>query len=296
MDKEYPLVSIGIITYNQKEYLRECIESCLAQDYPNFEIVVADDCSTDGTQDLLREYNLKYQDKFVLCLAENNQGITHNSNACLDACKGDFIALTGGDDVLLANKITEQVEIFKNNKDVVVCGSYTKLINENGNIIGERFDYKNKSLPFYNQSELIESNTTLVPVVSYMIRADAKPEEGFDFRLPVASDSLFYIRVAEKGRIFVVKKFLMAYRIHQSHAKKLGYRDDTFVSRALAEYYYPNCFFSHQRSKAKMYYSMGRHKANESKFKDAKKLFIYSLNYHISMKTLFALIMIVLRK
>ena len=41
--KKYPLVSIAIITYNQKEYLKECIDSCLKQDYPNFEIVVADD-------------------------------------------------------------------------------------------------------------------------------------------------------------------------------------------------------------------------------------------------------------
>lgn len=70
MENKYPLVSIAIITYNQKEYLRECIESCLSQDYPNIEIVIADDCSTDGTQAMLRDYERAYQNKFVLRLSE----------------------------------------------------------------------------------------------------------------------------------------------------------------------------------------------------------------------------------
>jgi len=121
-------VSIAIITYNQKENLRECIESCLEQGYPNFEIVVADDCSTDGTQDLLREYEAKYPGKFVLRLAEKNQGITPNSNVCLDACSGEFIAMVGGDDLLLPNKITRQVEEMLKDTDIALCGTFTRII------------------------------------------------------------------------------------------------------------------------------------------------------------------------
>ena len=58
-----PLVSVAIITFNQAEFLRECIESVLQQDYANLEIVVADDGSTDGTQEMLRDYDRNHPEK-----------------------------------------------------------------------------------------------------------------------------------------------------------------------------------------------------------------------------------------
>ena len=91
MSKKHPLVSIAIITYNQKEFLRECIDSILIQDYSNFEIVVADDCSSDGTQELLKTYKNKHPNKFVLELAKKNLGITQNSNKAHFASKGVFL-------------------------------------------------------------------------------------------------------------------------------------------------------------------------------------------------------------
>ena len=289
LEKEYPLVSIAIITYNQKEYLRECIESCLAQDYPNFEIVVADDCSTDGTQDLLREYETKYPGKFVLRLAEKNQGITGNSNLCIDACTGEYIALTGGDDVFYSSKVSRQVEVFEKMRGVAICGTYTHHINEKGERIGEQRDFKTRKNPIYTQCELIESNNGLVPVVSYMIKASAIPPERFDFRLPVASDSLFYFRVAEKGNIYIVKEFLTGYRVHESHARKIGYRDDSFVSRALAEYYYPDCLDAIFSSKSAMYYSLGRLYVKSADFQKASSFLRKSLKYKFKTKTLIAL-------
>ncbi len=86
------LVSVAIITYNQKEYLNMCIESVLAQDYENIEIVVADDGSTDGIQEMLKVYKEKYPDKFILVLADKNKGITKNTNLVHFACKGKYIA------------------------------------------------------------------------------------------------------------------------------------------------------------------------------------------------------------
>ncbi|MDD5217725.1 MAG: glycosyltransferase family A protein, partial [Candidatus Omnitrophica bacterium] len=61
--KNMPLVSVGIVTFNHKEFIDGCIDSALIQDYENIEIVIADDASTDGTRDILREYQKKYPDK-----------------------------------------------------------------------------------------------------------------------------------------------------------------------------------------------------------------------------------------
>jgi glycosyltransferase involved in cell wall biosynthesis len=215
MEKQgLPLVSLAIITYNQKDYLRECIESVLSQDYENIEIVIADDCSTDGTQDMLREYDKKYPNKFVLKLSERNQGITANSNLALFACCGKYIAMTGGDDIFLPTN--------------------------------------------YSLSELIASGNGLVSVVSYMFRKDAAPKKGFDFRLPTASDSLFYFHIANQGSIWIIPEYLTSYRIHKSHASKLEYRDDILLSLSLCEYYFSSCLNSIKIAKCNFFYSLGR--------------------------------------
>jgi len=65
-NKAKPLVSVAVITYNQKLYLEECINSILSQDYPNMEIVIADDASTDGTHEMLDKFCRQYPDKFVI--------------------------------------------------------------------------------------------------------------------------------------------------------------------------------------------------------------------------------------
>src|SRR5690554_3312559 len=109
-EEESPLVSIAIVTYNQKHFLKECIESCLAQDYQNTEIVVADDGSTDGTHELLKEFAEKHPGKFVLRISEINQGITKNHNVAQFACSGKYIAWMGGDDLMLPRKISKQVD------------------------------------------------------------------------------------------------------------------------------------------------------------------------------------------
>lgn len=120
-NNSYPLVSVAIITYNQKEYLRECIESILLQNYPNLQIVVADDCSSDGTQDLLLRYSQQYPNVFTLKLSEKNLGITANSNLAHFACRGKYIFWMGGDDLMLPGKIAKQVEYMENNPDCTLC-------------------------------------------------------------------------------------------------------------------------------------------------------------------------------
>lgn len=280
-----PLVSIGIITYNQKSYLKKCIDSCLMQDYQNIEIIIADDCSTDGTQDMLEEYRLLYPEKIKVLVSEVNKGITANSNVVLASCSGEYIALTGGDDAFESDKISKQVKVFIDNAEVVICGTYTKIINENDQVMRKQKDIKNKVSGYYNQAELIESCNSIVPVVSYMIKANAIPEEGFDFRLPVASDSLFYFRVAEKGKIYIIKEYLTSYRIHDSHARRIGYKDDALLCMALTEYHYPNLLSSINVFRFLFYMVAAKREFNNKNYLLAQgyfnKSFYYSANYKL---------------
>ena len=279
-----PLVSACIITYNQREYLRECIESILAQDYPDFEIVVGDDASTDGTQEMLREYGVKYPDKFVLRLAKTNRGITHNSNEVLFSSKGKYVAILGGDDMMLPGKITKQVDFLEKNENYVLCGTYTKLINETGQEIGITKDYRGKKTPKYTLYEQIESGNNLVPVVSYMFRRSAAPPEGFDGRLPVASDALFINHVAGKGEIFILKEVLTAYRVHESHARRIGYVADALMVYALNEFYFPEYFKAIYSGRSALSRSIGVRHVRQG---DYKKGICY---FRISMRCKFSFV------
>jgi len=104
-----PKVSVLIVTYNQKDYIRETLDCVLNQDYPNIEIVVADDASTDGTSDIILTYAALYPDRVIPLLADKNGGITVNCNRAFFKCTGEFIAILGGDDLFYAGKIKEQV-------------------------------------------------------------------------------------------------------------------------------------------------------------------------------------------
>jgi len=220
MKKENPLVSVAIITYNQKEYLKECIESILEQDYDNIEIVIADDCSTDGTQEMLKEYNEKYPNKFVLKLSDKNQGITKNSNLAHFACSGKYIAWMGGDDLMLPGKIRKQVEYMEANPNCTICYHNLDVFQSETNETLHYFNNdKNK-----HQGDIKNciKYSTFNGACSNMIRAVKSPKYGFNETLPIASDWLYWIDILSNGgTINYIDEVLGRYRRHDSNVTKL---------------------------------------------------------------------------
>lgn len=84
-----PVVTCSIIVFNQQQWVGQCIEGMLAQKCPfPFNIIISDDCSTDGTQDVLKEYQAKYPNLIKLVLNEKNQGIAGNWASCCKAFEG----------------------------------------------------------------------------------------------------------------------------------------------------------------------------------------------------------------
>ena len=215
MESDMPLVSVAIITYNQKEYLRECIESILEQDYDNIEIVVSDDCSTDGTQEMLKEYDRKYPNKFVLKLSDKNQGITQNSNLAHFACSGKYIAWMGGDDLMLTEKIRKQVEYMEKNPECTICYHNLDVFQSE----------TNETLYFFNEKRKNEGDVyasikygTFNGACSTMVRKDKTPKDGFNELIPVASDWLYWVETLHNGgTINYIDEILGRYRRHENN-------------------------------------------------------------------------------
>ncbi len=130
-----PVVACGIIVYNQKEYITQCIEGMLMQecDFP-FNIVIADDCSTDGTQDILREYQAKYPDKIKLVLNETNGHIAKNWVSCARALEGgEFVSFCDGDDYWSnPHKLQLQVDYLRQHPECVAVSTDYDTINSDG--------------------------------------------------------------------------------------------------------------------------------------------------------------------
>src|SRR5438270_12301052 len=99
MPKPIPPVSVCIPTYNGEAFVRQCIESVLAQSFPDFELIVVDDGSTDGTWDIVRDYEAR-DCRFRVSRNEVNKGLVGNWNHCVDVATGRWLKFVFQDDEL----------------------------------------------------------------------------------------------------------------------------------------------------------------------------------------------------
>ena len=100
MDASKPLVSVFIVTYNSSDYIIEALDSVRNQTYPNIELVVSDDCSTDNTVPLVKDWMKSYGSRFSrteIVVAPKNQGIPSNYNRAVNACHGEWLKMMDGD-------------------------------------------------------------------------------------------------------------------------------------------------------------------------------------------------------
>jgi glycosyltransferase involved in cell wall biosynthesis len=128
-----PLISIVLCTYNGEQYLEEQMNSLLAQTYYPFEVVVSDDCSTDGTKSLLERYRNDPRVKIVL--QEKNLGPVKNFEFASGLAKGDFLAFSDQDDIWLPEKLEK---LYAAIGDRWLVYSDSELINEAGVKLGKK--------------------------------------------------------------------------------------------------------------------------------------------------------------
>lgn len=212
-----PKVSILVISYNQESFIREALESALAQDYVNLEVVVADDASRDGTQAIIRELAQRYPQRLKPIYNPHNVGITANSNIGLRACSGDLIAFMGGDDVLLPGKIALQVAWFDEDGRRVLCGHDVMWIDENGAPLGLRTSDLVPISAGRGAAKFIRHGTPYT-AASVMVRRSRIPPYGFHPSLPVVSDWKLWLDVIGTDGVYgYVPGVWAQYRRHDAN-------------------------------------------------------------------------------
>ena len=119
-------------TYNCETSVAKAIDSVLAQTFTDWEFVICDDCSTDGTWDILKDYSRRLPDKFVLLRNERNSKLPFSLNHCLQHASGELIARMDGDDISLPERFERQVDYLACHPEYAVVGTSMTRFDEKG--------------------------------------------------------------------------------------------------------------------------------------------------------------------
>lgn len=230
-----PLVSVICITRNHERFCIESLDSVLNQTYKNIEWIILDAASTDSTVELIDNWLAENNICAVFLKEKELKPITVNLNKALTYAHGEYVQFLSLDDVLVLDKITVQVNKFKNLDSTYVC-LYTDsiTINENREIIcksgADWYKGINKKMEFFPSGglnvfkELCNGNFTAM--LTMLIRTDAiKQIGGFDVKLSYEDHDL-HLRLTRRFKYKYLNIKTVRYRIHSNnlHKNKKSFR------------------------------------------------------------------------
>lgn len=126
-----PSISVLMPVFNAKPYLSDAIKSILDQTYVDFELILLDDCSTDGSEDVIKSFK---DNRIVYHKNEINAGLANNLNTGLKMAKGEFIARMDADDISLSNRFKTQIDFLKSNSEIDLCSCAVQMFGDDDKI------------------------------------------------------------------------------------------------------------------------------------------------------------------
>lgn len=214
-----PLVSVVVVAYNSARYIRETLDSILAQRYTPMELIVADDASTDDTVAVVRAWLSEHGDRLgrsALLAGNVNLGVAGNGNRALAVARGEWLKLIAADDVLAPNCLSHGLEHAGD--DVSVLFSRMQLIDSRGNVTGEyRYPRAFFTYPAEKQLKCLLHRNCLAAPTALIRMTDLRALGGFDEAFPMMEDLPLWIRLLENGkRLAGLEKITVRYRVHES--------------------------------------------------------------------------------
>lgn len=223
-------VEILLATYNGAQYLREQLESIVNQDYEDWVVTACDDASTDDTYDILKEYQEKYPDKFIV--AKNERGFGSAKKNFMNLIKnstGDYVMCCDQDDVWLPNKISLTLQKMKENEQgeiPVLVHTDLKVVDANLNVLSESFfEHSNFRKEFELNEILIQNFVTGCTMMMNRPMVTLMSRVGIYDKI-LMHDWIASILATSVGKVTFVDTPTMLYRQHAVNsvgAKKYGF-------------------------------------------------------------------------
>ena len=230
-----PKVTIAIPTYNRVEYLKLALDSALAQIYPNIEVIVSNNASTDDTEKLLLSYS---NERLVVLNQASNIGMMGNWDACLASATGDFFLLLSDDDMLEKNAIYELVsvffdeesndEYFRINNQVGMAWCRSRIINEKSEVLRESRIAPKEEDAFSIISGFFDNNRETFPCCILLRTSDIRQCGGYSTsELSLIADAYIWIMCCiKRGKSRYVDMCLASYRVHQDSGTNIATVDE----------------------------------------------------------------------
>lgn len=216
MPKSHPLVTVGVASYNNAEYIIDTLDSILYQSYLNWELIIVDDCSTDNSVQLIKDWINKHSSISASLIAhERNEGVCRVFNQILKEAQGEFLSIIGSDDLYMPAKISVQVEALRRlGSNYAMCYSDIVLIDSSGMLL-------NKGEPVVSEHGHPEGDVlcallkgNFIPAMGQLTRtAVCREVGGFDEQL-IVEDWDMWLRLARLYKVKYVPGIVAQYRIH----------------------------------------------------------------------------------
>jgi len=223
-------ISVLMPVYNAEKYIKAAVESILKQTFTDFEFIIINDGSTDGTLKILEDYAL--QDKRIHLISRENKGLVATLNEGIDLVKSPLIARMDADDIAFRTRLTEQVEYLMHNPDVVCVGSFFELMDEKGRgLTVLESPITDKDI----QNDLIKGHTVIChPTV--LMRTESVCKVGkYREKYYLVEDLDLWLRLGEVGRLSNIPKALMKYRILGTSVSSVAGKKQIATAKSVVE-------------------------------------------------------------
>ncbi len=220
-----PTVSVIIPTYNRAWVLKEAIDSVLAQDFRDFEIVVVDDGSTDNTQEILESYQQ------ICVVRQDHRGVSAARNTGTVRAAGRLVTFLDSDDLWLPGKLSAQVAFFNTHPDALICQTEEIWIKNGVRVNPKKRHKKYSGMVFERCLELCIVSPSAVMMRRWLFDKIG----GFDETLPLCEDYDLWLRIACRFPVYLIETPLVIKR--GGHPDQLSTRRcmDRFRIRALTK-------------------------------------------------------------
>jgi len=228
-----PEVSVLMPVYNAGRYLPEAVESILSQSFADFEFLIFDDGSTDGSYDILHRYSLR--DGRIRLFAKPHCGYVTWLNEGIQIARGEYIARMDADDISLPQRLARQVEYMRQKGECAVVGCDLVQIDSDGDLLNEVLhDTDHKAI----EKDLLNGGLGVISHPACIIRRSALlAVGGYRKEFETIEDFDLWFRLAEYGLLANLPEVLLKYRIHHSnviftHADQQRHLADRILAEA----------------------------------------------------------------
>jgi glycosyltransferase involved in cell wall biosynthesis len=224
-----PKVSVIMPSYNHEKYVAEAVRSVLCQTFNDLELVIVDDCSSDGTVNEIKKFN---DPRIRFFRHENNQGVSVARGKCLEISRGKYIASISSDDVFMPDKLERQVEFLDKDPGIGALFSRAKIIDDDGNDFADKdhfyysiFKQENRSRHEWLNRFFYKGNC-LCAISSLVRKKDIEKIGFYDKRFAQLGDLDLWIRLCMEHDIHILPEELVKFRVRHNEANASGNRPE----------------------------------------------------------------------